>query len=228
MNENNVMAETLYRPRLTSIWSFMGDSQPVAAITGTFFAFENQQPVADVLVDGALVANGRRGSILAVDWFGKVSIFDAKFKQEVDWFPYRFALRGLVRVVSNGDVNPNPQAQKFRDSGIWGSAARTGIGLTAKNKLVMIATKSKTTLSDLGGAMKKLGVVNGVALDGGGSTALYYRGSLVVPPTRHLSTLFCVRESSPIDTAYQRHIRSVAERQSDKAVTGAFAPPPPK
>jgi hypothetical protein len=73
--------------------------------------------------------------------------------------------------------------------------------------------------------MKKLGVVNGVALDGGGSTALYYRGSLVIPPNRRLSTLFALHERSPIDTAYQRHIRGVAEKQSDRAVGGAFAPP---
>ena len=228
MSGDAVMAETLYRPRLTSIWSFMGDSQPVAAITGTFFAFENQQPVADVLVDGALVANGRRGSVLAVDWFGRVSIFDAKFKQELDWFPYRYALRGLVRVVSDGKVNPNPKAQQFRDSAIWGNAARTGVGLTANGKLVMIATKNKATLSDLGNAMKKLNVVNGVALDGGGSTALYYRGSLVVPPSRRLSTLFAVHERNPLDAAYQRHIRSVAETQSDRAIKAAFTAPPVK
>ncbi len=225
MNGDKVTAEAVYRPKLTGLWSMISDTQPVASITGTFFAFENQKPIADVLVDGELVATGRRGSVVAVDWFGQVKIFDAKFKQEIDWFPYRYALRGLVRVISDGKVSPNPQAQQFKDKRIWGKAARTGIGLTKHNKLVMVATRSSVTLSELGEAMKKLGAINAVALDGGGSTSLYYRGDMLIGTSRPLCNLFVLHERSPVDTAYQKHIRKVAQAQADSAVQGAFAPP---
>lgn len=225
MNGERVTAEAVYRPRLTGVWNMISDTQPVASITGTFFAFENQKPIADVVVDGELVATGRRGSILAVDWFGKVKIFDAKFKQEVDWFPYRYALRGLVRVMTDGKVSPNPQAQQFKDKRIWGKAARTGIGLTKHNKLVMVATKNSVTLSELGNAMKKLGAVDAVALDGGGSTSFYYRGDMLIGTSRPLCNLFVLHERSPVDMAYQKHIRKVAQAQADSAVGGAFAPP---
>lgn len=211
---DQVSAEVTYTPKLTKAWSTLGKRQPVAAITGTFFAFENQQPVADVIVDGELVANAARGSVLAVDWFGRVKIFDARRYQPIDWFPYRYALRGLVRLVADGKVCPNPQAQGFRDRRIWGSASRTAVGLTKEGKLVFMATPNSVTLSELGKAMTSKGVVEAVSLDGGGSTMLYYRGSMVIGPKRALSTMFMIHERSPFDAAFQKQQK-------------AFGPTPP-
>src|SRR5690606_29681022 len=110
---DDIAGETMVTPKLTPAWSMIGDSQPVAAITGTFFAWENQKPVAEVLVDGQLVSSGRLGSVVAFDWFGKPHIVDAKVQQEFDWFPYRYALRGGVRIMNNGVINPYPQGQGF-------------------------------------------------------------------------------------------------------------------
>ena len=57
---------------------------------------------------------------------------------------------------------------------------------------MLVATTSSVTLSELGRAMKSKGVVDAVALDGGGSTALYYKGSMIVKPKRGMSNLFVV------------------------------------
>jgi hypothetical protein len=197
MSKNKVTAEAYYSPSLNNVWKLVGDRQPAAAITGTFFAFENQQPVADVVVDGRLVAEGQRGSALGVDWYGKVHIFDTPFRQPIDWYTYRHLIRGTVRLIRDGKVSPDPKSQHFTDSAIWGRAGRTGVGLTKDNKLVMMATTHKLTLSEFGRAMKKKGVVDAVSLDGGGSTMLYYRGALVVPPHRSLSNLFILHERPP-------------------------------
>jgi hypothetical protein len=142
------------------------------------------------LVDGNLVARGSRGSAIGVNYYGDVRIFDQAFRKPVDWGEYRFGLRGTVRVVQNGKVCPDPKAQKFRDSRLWGRAARTAIGTTSKGKIVLMATKSSVTLSELGKAMRQRGVQDGISLDGGGSTCLYYQGSLVIPPSRKLCNLF--------------------------------------
>lgn len=195
LNSGAVTGGAVHAPRLVSIKDLILKDKPIAAITGTFFDPRSQRPVADVLVDGNLVAKGSRGTAIGVNYFGEVKIFDKPFNNRVDWGDFRFGMRGAVRVVSNGSVNPNPKAQKFRDRRIWGRAARTGVGLTKHNKLVLIATVNSVTLSELGYAMKKAGVTEGIALDGGGSTALYYKGSLVVPPKRKLNTLFVLRES---------------------------------
>lgn len=189
-----VSAGTVHSKRLTNVRNLIDDCQPTVAITGTFFAPGCQRPVADVLVDGQLVAKGCRGSVIAVDWFGKVHIFDSGWNQKLDWFGYRYALRGTVRLIRDGVVAPNPRAQKFRDSRIWGRASRSAAGITADGQLVLVVTPNSVTLSELGKAMKSRGVVNAVSLDGGGSTMMYYRGAYVVPVHRKLSNLLIVRE----------------------------------
>jgi exopolysaccharide biosynthesis protein len=185
-----ISAETVHSNGLTSVWNLLAKSKPTAAVTGTFFSPSSQRPVADLLIDGRLVSRGSIGSAIGVGWFGRVKIFDVPYHSPVDWSTYRFGLRGAIRVVSNGVVQPNPKAQKFTDKKLWGKAARTGIGLTKHGKLVLFATRQPVTLSELGKAMKSRGVREGVSLDGGGSTCLYYKGSLVVPPKRLLSNIF--------------------------------------
>ncbi len=197
---DRVSVRTVMSNRLTSVWSLIKRSRADAAITGTFFAFENQKPVAEVLVDGKLRSEGARGSVVAVDWFGRAKVFDAGYQESVDWGIYRYALRGGVRVVRDGRVAPNPRAQRFRDPRIWGRAARSAVGTTDDGRLALVATSSPVTLSQLGKAMCRVGVRNGVSLDGGGSTMLYYRGSMVVPPKRKLSNLLTLHEESPIES----------------------------
>lgn len=191
MASGRIGAETVHSPRLTSAWSLVERTEPVAAITGTFFSPASHIPVADVLVDGELVSRGSRGTAIGVSYFdGNIKIFDRPYREAVDWSPYQFGLRGAVRVLSKGKVCPNPKAQKFRDSAIWGRAARTGIALTKHGKVMLVATASAVTLSDLAKAMKAKGGVDGVSLDGGTSTCLYYNGKMLISPGRNLSNLF--------------------------------------
>ncbi|HXH61895.1 MAG TPA: phosphodiester glycosidase family protein [Fimbriimonadaceae bacterium] len=194
MSERQVTAKAVFSDRLTSAWTLIGQSQPAAAITGTFFGYKSQLPVADVVIDGEQVASGAIGSAVGVDWYGNVKIFDTPFQQPIDLYGYRDLLRGTVRLIKDGHVSPNPKAQHFTDPAIWGRAPRTGIGLTADKRLVMMATKHKVTLSQFGRAMKRLGVKQAVALDGGNSAMLYYRGDLVIPPERKLSNMFALYE----------------------------------
>jgi exopolysaccharide biosynthesis protein len=190
----DIHPETTHSNRLTSVWNMIRPRQPIAAITGTFFNPRSQRPVADVVVDGKLVARGNRGSAIGVDWYGRVHIIDTKFKKDMDWMAYRYLLRGTVRIVSQGRVTCDPKGQRFKDSRIWGKAARTAVGKTSDGRLVLIATNSAVTLSQLGHAMVSAGVRDAVSLDGGGSTCLYYKGSLVISPKRKLSNLFLVCE----------------------------------
>lgn len=188
VSSGEVHAETV-RDNPKSPAGLLYGKHPIAAITGTFFNPRGGKPVADVLVDGRLVDAGNRGSAVAVGWNREVSIFDWPFLHGVDWSSYRWGLRGAVRLIENGKVSPNPKAQHFHDSRIWGRAARTAVGITWNGKVVFCATAQNVTLSELGRAMAVRGVTNAVSLDGGGSTCLYYKGSMVVPTGRHLSNM---------------------------------------
>src|SRR5690348_12302913 len=85
LNAGKVSVKTVLANGNRSAWSMIGKDQPLAAITGTFFAPAQGIPVADVLVDGNLRAQGNRGSCFGVDYFGAVSIFDEHFRQPVQW-----------------------------------------------------------------------------------------------------------------------------------------------
>lgn len=184
--------KTVHNDKLLPAWKLVNREMPVVAITGTFYGLKSQTPVADVLVEGQLVAYRNRGSGVGMRHDGSVSLFDTRFKQPFDWSEYQYGLRGAVRVVSRGIVQPNPKAQRFTDSGIWGTAARTGLGMTKKGKLVLIATSGKVTLSQLGKAMKSKGVTEGISLDGGSSTCFYYNGKMVISPARRLSNMLVI------------------------------------
>lgn len=190
---------TVASERLTSVWNLISKSEASAAITGTFFAPKAQRPVADVLIDGLLVSKGSLGTAVGVTWNGDVEIFDRPTGQPVDWGNYRYGLRGAVRLVRGGVVCPDPKSQSFKDSRLWSRAARTGLGVTSRGKLVMIATKSNVTLSEMGAAMLQRGVREAVSLDGGSSTCLYFNGSLVVAPGRQLCNLFVVALGNPLE-----------------------------
>ena len=197
LNAGKVSVKTVLAKGSKNAWSMIGKDQPIAAMTGTFFSPAEAVPVADVLVDGDLKAKGNRGSCFGVDYYGAVSIFDEHYRQRVEWSNYQYGLRGAVRVVSNGKVCPDPKSQRFHDRRIWSSASRTGIGITKSGKLVLIATNKPVTLSQFGRAMLACGIRNGISLDGGSSTCLYYNGQMLVSPKRKLTNLLVVTPRSP-------------------------------
>jgi exopolysaccharide biosynthesis protein len=196
LSAHSIEARTTFSDDLQSPWALATAASAEVAITGTFFAPSDGTPVADVLVDGALEARGNRGSVFAVDEGGRPMIIDRPFRRKFDWTGFRHGLRGGVRLISNGKVNPNPRAQAFRDPRIWGHAARTGVGISRAGKLVLMATGQNVTLSEFGRAMRAAGAVDALSLDGGGSTCLYYHGKMVVKTGRRLSNMIVLRRTS--------------------------------
>lgn len=209
-----ITATAQFHPKLTNVWNMIEKTQPIAAITGTFFAFENQKPVADVVINGEQKATGYRGSILAIDWYGKVSIQNGITRKPFDYLAYRYAMRGGVRVVDKGVIKPNPRAQGFTDPAIWGSAARTGVGITKTGKIILAATTNRVTLSTLGKALKSQGAVDAVSLDGGGSTMLYFNGDLKISTSRGLCNLFLIEKKSPFDEEFRSYLKRISESQT--------------
>jgi uncharacterized protein YigE (DUF2233 family) len=182
------------RGRAESFGSLIRRTQPTVAICGTFFDLKTKTPVADIVIEGHQHAEGHRGSALVIDYYNRPKILDFKPGQPVDWTLYRFGLRGGIRILTAGKTTINPTSQGFKDKRIWGRARRTAVGLKPGNKLVFLLTKEPVHLSQLAEAMKVLNVRDAVAFDGGGSTALYYKGSTLIAPNRPLTNVVLVYE----------------------------------
>ncbi len=89
-----------------------------------------------------------------------------------------YALGGGPRLVSDGQIQVTGLEEKFRSDITDGYAPRTGLGITADGE-VLIATVSGrsdyskgVTLEELAQLMIRLGAVEAMNLDGGGSTTM--------------------------------------------------------
>lgn len=198
MNSENVKATAIINAKKgqsENIWKMISRSQPTVAISGTFFDIRTSRPIGSIVVEGLGVWDGFHGSCLAVDFFNQASILNPKHGEKINFDLYRFLLRGGVRLLTDGRFTCDPKSQKFKDPRVWSSARRVAIGVSSFNKLVLIATDANTTLTELAGAMKAFGAKDAMALDGGTSAAMYYKGKLLVKPGRKLTNLIALYEA---------------------------------
>lgn len=190
---SGMVNQTIGKPE--SIWKMVGRTQPVAAISGTFFDTRSKVPIGSIVIEGEGKVDGFHGSCLAVDHFNKPLILDPKWGRKFEMSDYRFVVRGGVRLVTGGELTVYPKAQRFRDPRVFSPARRIGVGVTSSDKLVLVGTNGNVTLSQLARAMRELGARNAIALDGGGSAALYYRGQLLMRPNRGMTNLITITEA---------------------------------
>lgn len=199
LDSDNVRASGIMNQkvgRTESLWTMLSRSRPTVAMSGTFFDTRSGRPIGDIVIEGSSMVDGFHGSCLGIDYFNRATIVDPKYGRHMDLSAYRYLVRGGVRILTGGKVTCYPKAQKFRDPRVWSKARRIGVGVTAGNKLVFVATNGSVSLRQLANAMKVYGSRNAIALDGGTSAALYYRGKLLVAPGRKLTNLLTLHEYS--------------------------------
>lgn len=99
------------------------------------------------------------------------------------------AIGGSPMLIKNNSINitDNEELIVIDNNS---SRARSAIGYTANNKVIMIAAEGNNpngaaglTLAELAQVMKEMGCVGAINLDGGGSTALYINGTHTVKPS---------------------------------------------
>jgi len=96
------------------------------------------------------------------------------------------------RLLTNGRVTVNPEAENYTIPKITTySTPRSAIGVTKDNK-VLLVTVPGATINELAVVMQKLGAYNAMNIDGGASSGLYFKGSMVTTPGRDLSNALLV------------------------------------
>jgi hypothetical protein len=194
---SGVVADPLGRAQPVS--QMLSRSKPTVALTGTFHGTHSHLPVGDIVIDGAVVYRGYMPSCLGIDWYNRARIVTPERGRTQDWRGYEYVLGAGIRVVRDGAVSAEPWCNK--DGNVFRPNPRTAVGVTAGNKLLLVATQQSVTLSGLGGVLKALGARDAICLDGGSSVCLYYRGKMVIPTKRKLTNMLVVYEDS---NEYQR------------------------
>lgn len=121
-----------------------------------------------------------------LDTIIKAKKFNLDVKMNPEWSDVNHIISGGPYLVKNNEIFVDMTAQKL--SAIGGRNPRTAIGYTKDNNLIMLTADGREgasiglTLVELANLMKELGCINAMNLDGGGSTVMYIKGSVVNKP----------------------------------------------
>ncbi|PQV64844.1 Copper amine oxidase N-terminal domain-containing protein [Abditibacterium utsteinense] len=106
----------------------------------------------------------------------------------IGWPQIQTALGGGPRLVKNSKILVTNE--NFRSDVRLGNGARTAFGIDAQGRYIILIADGRSkyystglTLQELAATMQKLGAVDALNLDGGGSTAMAVRGKLVNRPS---------------------------------------------
>jgi exopolysaccharide biosynthesis protein len=108
--------------------------------------------------------------------------------QPIGWPQITTALGGGPRLVKKSKVHV--ATENFRSDVRLGAGPRTAFGVDAQGRYIILVADGRQkfystglTLNELAATMQKLGAVDALNLDGGGSTAMAVRGKLVNRPS---------------------------------------------
>lgn len=180
-------------------------NRPTAAITGTFFDTRSGIIVGNLAYDGRLMTEGYVGSTILIDRQGQARMesVDGNLGRHMNWTEAAFAISGGPTLLVDGEVAIDPRSEGFSDPSLFGRRPRAALGVTDNNKLLMVTSNGSISLHQLARVMRDLGSRNAINLDGGSSTALYYKGSVLSRPARRLTNVIAVysQGDAPSDAA---------------------------
>jgi hypothetical protein len=176
--------------------SMISRLHPTAAITGTYFCLRRLTPVGDIAIDGSVVNRGCVGTALCITPDNRVCFKSVDPGKVGDWTGFTSVLCAGPILLNGGTVSLSPASEGFHSREILRSASRAALGITNNNKLLFVSVTHRILLRQLGYIMKSIGAVDAVNLDGGSSTAFYYKGRTIVHPARRLTNLLVAYEST--------------------------------
>jgi len=183
------------------------DGGTVSALTrrfGPYYALRSGE-MAVVVKNGQVVAKpGSGGAAVYPDGFTLVASGGAKpwldrvqrgdqvtlHANALGWEGYTTALGGGPRLLEAGRVNVTGAREAFRDDVRIGLGPRTAFGIDKAGRYIILVVDGRQkyhstglTLTELAYTMQKLGAVDALNLDGGGSTAMTIRDRVVNRPS---------------------------------------------
>ncbi len=165
--------------------TLVAGSSAIAMLNGGYFHPKTFSPVGDLVVNGKWLNQGRLRTGLAI----------TKANTALLWTKGSgFDPRDLQTLIGTGpllvrayQINPVPKAEGYFDKAIWSKAARSAIGIVADKKLVFVSTRERLSLRELAKIMFKLGARDAIALDGGSSVGMAWKGKIIIHPKRKIA-----------------------------------------
>lgn len=174
--------------------SFVNRDAPIAAVTGTYFDTRTLIPTGSIVVRGEMVHENSIGAAVCFTPDNRVKFVDASYGAACDLSGAESGMRTGPRLIANGAYALNPGREGFHHPGLFGERTRMVLGVTAHSKLLLAHVRTPVTFGKAAGIMRTLGAVDAICLDGGTSSAMYYRGRIIQRPGRMLTNIIEIRE----------------------------------
>jgi hypothetical protein len=164
--------------------------RPTAAITGTYYDTRTFIPVGTIIANGIGVHQGAVGTALTFTAENEARFTRSRLNAANSGL--ETALRAGPRLIDQGRVSLMPGIEGFRDPAITARKPRAVVGLTRKNKLLLVTVTKPLLLRDMARVMSALGAVDAMCMDGGSSAGLYYAGKSYQVPRRVMTNVLIV------------------------------------
>jgi len=185
-----------------SFRSMMRRTRPAAAINGTFFCTRSLKPTGDIVIDGQLLWKGYLGTAVTIDAFNQVRFIPTRKRDMYKWCNFNDVLAAGPTLIMRGKTIVTPRLEGFRSSVHFTKRVRSAVGLTYENKLLFVTTRQHIYLRTLAKVMKRLRCNDAAVLDGGSSTGLYWKGKMIINPSRGMTNCLLVYDDV---SDYEQH-----------------------
>lgn len=191
----NIWVNNVNQPRRTGckliVYTRRWGNQVAMHYAGTLVAVDASGRVIDKKTTIMQIPYG--GFVLSDSKSGAISKLERGDLVQLNWHPNPSDWTNVVSAVSGGPVLirdgklfVNVAGEHFRKN--WSGAgitARTAIGVTSDRHLLLVTIEGRHTLYDVAKFLKKLGAVDAMNLDGGGSTTMVVNGATVTRNPSH-------------------------------------------
>lgn len=165
---------------------------PVAAINGNFFSTVTFRPVGDIVIDEELVYFGGLGTAMAITSKNKIEFIKVEPNRHMNWDGYKAVISCGPKLIENGKIILNAKAEGFRDPELFERRARSAVGVTYDDYLILVSINDGVYFRGLAEIMQELGCKEAMNLDGGQSCGMYYKGEFLRRPKTPLPNILVI------------------------------------
>jgi tetratricopeptide (TPR) repeat protein len=123
-------------------------------------------------------------------------------KTPIDWTNIVTSVGAGPTLLKNGVILANGKSEGFAEAKININRNQRSFAGVTKDNILIIGTVSNVNVKELAEICKKLGMVDAINLDGGASSALYYKDKIVTSPGRKLSNVMVITRVKTIPLKY--------------------------
>jgi len=193
-----------------SAWVFTKDYGDVADEPGIKIVIAQDQKVASISEEAVRIPSGGKVLLLSTDYsLEQVSkqvkpgdkfsmsqtVTNLDTKQTLPLEQYQMAIGAGPKLLTGGQIDIDFERDRFNDPLVTSQAnVRSFAGVDEDGQLVF-GTVSYSTIEQMANVLVQAGMTDAINLDGGASSALYYRGKVLRKPGRLLSNVLLVQQA---------------------------------